>query len=128
MLQVNVELPLDSEEAAEEKQKIGGSNVLHVFSRGSHCLVFGTILINNSSLSRDSIGSSCIVGDLRWAGTYGVKADFVAKSHCSVEFIPTDAINVIFYIHLMSCSVFVVPRVTCMSSLRTAWSFSLTAF
>ena len=43
---------------------------------------------------RDSIGSSSVIGDNRWAGTYGVDADFVAKTHCSVEFIPTEAIRV----------------------------------
>ena len=43
---------------------------------------------------RDSIGSSCVVGDNRWAGTFGVQADFIAKSHCSVEYIAKDDILV----------------------------------
>ena len=33
MLQVNVEVPMDSKDAAEENSS-GGSNVLHVFTRG----------------------------------------------------------------------------------------------
>lgn len=44
---------------------------------------------------RDSIGSSAVIGDERWAGAYGVEADFIALTHCSVEFIPTESINVI---------------------------------
>ena len=36
---------------------------------------------------RDTIGSSSIVGDHRWSGAFGVDADYVAKGHCSVEFI-----------------------------------------
>ena len=43
---------------------------------------------------RASFGSSCIVEDQRWAGTYGVDADFVALSNCSIEFVPIAAINV----------------------------------
>ncbi len=31
---------------------------------------------------------------MRWAGSYGVEADFIAKSHCSVEFIPINEILV----------------------------------
>jgi hypothetical protein len=42
----------------------------------------------------ESIGSSCVVGDDRWAGAYGVSADFIALSHCSAEFIPLAAIEV----------------------------------
>jgi hypothetical protein len=34
------------------------------------------------------------VGDERWAGAYGVKADFIARSHCSLEFIKTEDIQV----------------------------------
>jgi hypothetical protein len=36
---------------------------------------------------RDSIGDSAMSGDLRWAGSYGVNIDFVARSHCAVEII-----------------------------------------
>ncbi len=35
-----------------------------------------------------------MVGDFRWAGAFGVSADFVALSHCSAEFIPLEAIQV----------------------------------
>lgn len=44
-----------------------------------------------SSCRRDVIGDSAIIGDTRWAGTYGVKADFVATTHCSVAFVETEA-------------------------------------
>jgi hypothetical protein len=44
--------------------------------------------------SRDSIGSSSIVGDKRWAGAFGVDADFIARGHCSVEFIKIEDIEV----------------------------------
>ncbi len=37
-----------------------------------------------------------MVGDRRWAGAYGVQADFVAMSHCSVEIIKTEDIMVHF--------------------------------
>ncbi len=43
---------------------------------------------------RDSLGGSVVVGDKRWAGAYGVQADFVAMSHCSVEIIRTEDIMV----------------------------------
>jgi hypothetical protein len=56
------------------------------------------IYLTKLCFARDSIGSSCVIGDSRWAGSYGVTADFVAQSHCSVEFIPAKAINVrLFY-------------------------------
>jgi len=78
--QVSAELPIDSEEADLEKENAKGDNtepnpVLYVFGRG------------------ESIGSSCVVGDFRWAGAFGVSADFVALSHCSAEFIPLEAIQ-----------------------------------
>ena len=43
---------------------------------------------------RDSIGSSVVVDDTRWAGSYGVDADFIARSHVSVEYISKQEINV----------------------------------
>ena len=43
---------------------------------------------------RDAIGDSSIIGDDRWAGTLGIRADFVARTHCSVAFIPTKDILV----------------------------------
>ena len=45
---------------------------------------------------RDSFGDSTISGDLRWAGTYGVNVDFVARSHCAVEFILVEDMEVSF--------------------------------
>ena len=38
------------------------------------------------------------MNDTRWAGTYGVEADFIAKTHCSVEYISTTQVNVIIMI------------------------------
>ncbi len=35
-----------------------------------------------------------VVGDTRWAGTFGVSADYVAKTHCSVEVIGSKDIEV----------------------------------
>ncbi len=49
---------------------------------------------NNFCCGSDSIGSCCIVGDKRWAGAYGVVADFIASSHCSVEYISKEDIKV----------------------------------
>jgi hypothetical protein len=46
-------------------------------------------------LNRDCFGGGTLVNDLRWAGSYGVQADFVAMSHCSVEIIKTSDIEVI---------------------------------
>ena len=43
---------------------------------------------------RDCFGGGTLVNDLRWAGSYGVQADFVAMSHCSIEFIKTSDILV----------------------------------
>ena len=45
------------------------------------------VLELSPSYTRDSIGDSAISGDLRWAGSYGVNVDFVARSHCAVEII-----------------------------------------
>ena len=33
---------------------------------------------------RDVVGDCARVGDERWAGSYGVEADFVARDNCSV--------------------------------------------
>ena len=33
---------------------------------------------------RDVFGDTTVVGDLRWAGSYGIDADFVAGEHCCV--------------------------------------------
>jgi hypothetical protein len=34
------------------------------------------------SFPRDVFGDSALVGDLRWAGTYGVSGDFIARDNC----------------------------------------------
>ncbi len=34
------------------------------------------------SFSRDVIGDSALVGDPRWAGTFGVSGDFIARDNC----------------------------------------------
>ncbi len=46
-------------------------------------------------LCRDSFGGGTLVGDMRWAGAYGIQADFVAMSHCSIEMIKTTDIQVV---------------------------------
>uniref|UniRef100_A0A7S0MT42 Ion transport domain-containing protein n=1 Tax=Cryptomonas curvata TaxID=233186 RepID=A0A7S0MT42_9CRYP len=71
---VNVELPMDSEEADEENQADNGTTHLYVFSRG------------------DSVGGNAVVGDKRWTGSLGVYVDLVARTHCSVALIPTQHI------------------------------------
>jgi hypothetical protein len=40
------------------------------------------------------LGGCTVVGDVRWTGSYGVKADVVARTHCSVEIIKTEEIHV----------------------------------
>ena len=44
--------------------------------------------------TRDTMGASAVAGDLRWSGSFGVNVDFVARSHCSVEIITLDDIQV----------------------------------
>ena len=43
---------------------------------------------------RDVIGGNVVIGDSRWAGAWGVRADFIAKTTCSVLFIPAADIMV----------------------------------
>jgi hypothetical protein len=45
-------------------------------------------------IDSESIGSSSVIGDNRWAGDYGVDADLIAVTHCSAEFIPLEEILV----------------------------------
>jgi hypothetical protein len=61
-------------------------------------------LLSYAGVDRDCIGDSALSGDLRWAGTYGVNLDFVARSHCSVEFISMEAMQVLalFFFNLLS--------------------------
>ena len=37
------------------------------------------------------------MGDPRWAGSFGVNVDFVARSHCSVEMIMLEDIQVCLF-------------------------------
>ena len=46
------------------------------------------------ALHRDSIGDAAIAGDTRWAGAFGVNVDLVARSHCSVEMIMLEDMQV----------------------------------
>lgn len=52
------------------------------------------ILSQCTGVVSDCIGDSALSGDLRWAGTYGVNLDFVARTHCSVEYISIEAVQV----------------------------------
>lgn len=73
----------------------------------SACLVVNPASNNNGTVwtydgaVRDCIGDSSLSGDLRWAGTFGVNLDFVARSHCSVEFISIEDMQASF---LARCS------------------------
>jgi hypothetical protein len=40
------------------------------------------------------VGSSTVVGDTRWTGMYGINADLIARTHCSVEVIKLEGIKV----------------------------------
>jgi len=77
--QVGAEIPIDSDDADEENKSKTGKTLLYVFERG------------------DSIGDCSLAGDKRWAGSYGVSVDFVARSHCSVEYISVEDVKVWIY-------------------------------
>ena len=38
----------------------------------------------NDPLGRGTIGANTILGDKRWAGDYGIDADFWAQENCKV--------------------------------------------
>jgi hypothetical protein len=57
---------------------------------------FPSIPFPEETMCRDSVGDNCVVGDLRWTGSYGVNVDLVARSHCSLAFISTKDILVKF--------------------------------
>ena len=57
-------------------------------------------VVELASWLRDSIGDSTIMGDHRWAGTFGVNVDFVARSHCSVEMILLEDMKVCINIYI----------------------------
>ena len=33
-------------------------------------------------VGRDVFGESALIGDMRWAGSYGVNADYIARDNC----------------------------------------------
>ncbi len=72
------------------------------------------LLFDTEKSNRDSIGGSAVVGDRRWAGTFGVEADFVARTHCSVAIIPINAIKVsslpTLSFFLESCSIWLLQN------------------
>ncbi len=47
---------------------------------------------------RDCLGGGTVVGDSRWCGAYGIQADFIARSHCAVEVISTEDIEVVLLV------------------------------
>ena len=57
-------------------------------------LVCRQVLIFLLFALRDCIGDSCVVGDSRWGGAFGVTVDLVALSHCSVKIIKLEDIEV----------------------------------
>ncbi len=44
---------------------------------------------------RDVIGSDVVIGDSRWAGAWGLRADFIAKTTCSILFVSTGDVMVL---------------------------------
>jgi hypothetical protein len=54
-----------------------------------------------SGAFRDSLGGCTAVGDLRWTGAYGVQADVVARTHCSVELIKIEDIHVSLHLQFV---------------------------
>uniref|UniRef100_A0A7S0MJ71 Cyclic nucleotide-binding domain-containing protein n=1 Tax=Cryptomonas curvata TaxID=233186 RepID=A0A7S0MJ71_9CRYP len=61
---VEVHLPLSSTSQQEGARR--GATRLRIFKRG------------------DVFGDTAILGDRRWAGAYGIDADFIAGEHCSI--------------------------------------------
>jgi hypothetical protein len=44
---------------------------------------------------RDVIGSDVVIGDMRWAGAWGLRADFIAKTTCSILYVSLKDVMVI---------------------------------
>ena len=45
----------------------------------------------NAERGRASIGNNSILGDIRWAGYYGVDADYIASDNCKIcSFLASD--------------------------------------
>ena len=113
---------MDSEEADEENKLKDGKTLLYVFECGfahtlseieDHYTYNHTLFPTKRSFChvchdknmmlyfadqyyhiRDSIGDCVLAGDKRWAGTFGVNVDFVARSHCSVAMIAVEDVQV----------------------------------
>jgi hypothetical protein len=49
----------------------------------------------NCLICRDVIGSDVVIGDTRWAGAWGLRADFIAKTTCSILFVSASDVMVI---------------------------------
>jgi hypothetical protein len=52
------------------------------------------IFFNSTPPCSDTMGGCTVVNDTRWAGAYGVNVDFVARTHCSVEVVTNEDIQV----------------------------------
>jgi hypothetical protein len=59
----------------------------------------GTVKFNNieNVFGRDVIGSDFVIGDERWGGAWGLRADFIAKTACSILWIP--AADILVSVH-----------------------------
>jgi hypothetical protein len=53
-------------------------------------------------LFRDVFGDTSILGDHRWAGAYGIDADFIAGEHCSVARIRNPHIQAPYHFQILS--------------------------
>ncbi len=71
------------------------------------------------AVCRDPVGDCVVAGDLRWAGTFGVNVDFVARSHCSVALIAIEDIQV------MSCTGFQIEAGNLVNLIFNTESFKI---
>ena len=51
-------------------------------------------IVMHHCVCRDVFGDTAILGDHRWAGAYGVDADFISSENCSIARIRTHHIQV----------------------------------
>ncbi len=72
------------------------------------------------------MGGGSVAGDLRWTGSYGVQADIVARTHCSVELIKTEDIMVCTPLRFRHSCAF-GKEITCLSNLLQINMFFLVA-
>ncbi len=59
-------------------------------------MMYSFNLVDTMLLHRDVVGESSVVGDTRWAGSWGIQADFTAKTACSIMAINVADIQVLF--------------------------------